>query len=431
MNRIIGLTAIGFSFLLSTLSAQPEATPRAITWLKPREGFRLETSAMIQLWSVYSHGQAIYNQGSGQYEPVDDRFNVQLRRARLVFRGQPYEKLKFTLALYYDLAGRDLLAGTVGGFNPAQPDLGVWDAFLQYELADGLVLTGGWFRPQVQRESITSGWTTNSFEKSMSQNYLRRHLVDSGPGRTAGLNLGGLVQGEKVGLNYNVGVFNPTTAFQGGSVGRSFAPLLAGRAVLTFGDPEMSTYKIGYQINYFNQRKGLSLDLNSSYQGKTDLFESAYTFGPGLLFNWGPVNLDGEWMWMSRAGSRPVNGTSPSDFTYTSQTGHIRLGYNITLPRFLLEPAFMYMRFSGGLTADEQADAAAVGSFSGQEETYDLGLNLYLNGHRLKVMLHYTWHTGEAGAAGDGARVNQFFSQSGVGAIRRGDWLGLGLNAIF
>ncbi|MCB0636100.1 MAG: hypothetical protein KDC54_05760, partial [Lewinella sp.] len=200
MNRILGILLF-VTFLLPAPAAiaQSAATPNVIQWLKPQEGFRLQTSAMIQLWSTYTHGQEIYNESSGQYEAVDDRFNVQLRRARLVFRGEPYQKLKFTLALFYDLAGRDLLAGTVGGFNPAQPDLGVWDAFLQYELADNLVLTGGWFRPQLQRESITSGWATNSFEKSMSQNYLRRHLVGAGPGRAAGLNIGGLVKGEKIG----------------------------------------------------------------------------------------------------------------------------------------------------------------------------------------------------------------------------------------
>ena len=49
----------------------------------------------------------------------------------------------------------------------------------------------------------------------------------------------------------------------------------------------------------------------------------------------------------------------------------------------------------------------------------------------LKVLLHYTWRAGDPGAAGDGATVNEYFYQSGVGAIRRGNWIGLGINAIF
>ena len=91
----------------------------------------------------------------------------------------------------------------------------------------------------------------------------------------------------------------------------------------------------------------------------------------------------------------------------------------------------MVMQFNGGETAEEQADASAVGFFSGSEQTYDAGVNFYLDRRNLKLMLHYTWRDGDPGAAGDGARVNQFFSQSGIGAIRRGNWLGLGLHAIF
>lgn len=405
-------------------------------WLQKNEGFALRPSMMVQLWSLYSTDYDIYNSDLGQYEAVDDRFNVQLRRARLLFRGEPYKRLRYNLVLFYDLAGRDLLASGVGGTNPAQPNFGVWDAFFQYQLkknSEAFYLTGGWFRPQMQRESITSGWSTNSFEKSMSQNYVRRHLVGAGPGRAAGLNLGGLLKGEKIGLNYNVGVFNPLqTAFNGGSVGRNFSPLLSARTVLYIGDPEMDRYKIGYEINYFNQRKGLSLDFNVATQGETDLFESSFAYGPGFLLNWGRLNLDGEWIFMQRSGTRPdIIGFR--EFDYQSNAGHIRLGYNIDVAKskYILEPVVMMMQFNGGLDAEEQADAVAVGAFSGNERTYNVGFNLYLDRRNLKLLCHYTFREGDAGDAGDGARVNQFFSQGGVGAIRRGNWLGLGINAIF
>lgn len=337
--------------------------------------------------------------------------------------------------MFYDLAGRDLLSSSIGGTNPAQPNFGVWDGFFQYQLTKGSQaawLTGGWFRPQMQRESITSGWSVNSFEKSMSQNYVRRHLVGTGPGRAAGLNIGGLFQGEKVGLNYNLGVFNPlTTSPLGQTVGREFAPLIAGRAVLYLGDPELTKYKIGYETNFYNKRKGVSLDFNASYQGQTDLFEESLAFGPGMLLNWGPLNLDGEWIFMTRSSTRTTSDGASRAFDYTSNTGHVRVGYNITVGKYMLEPVFMVMQFNGGETAEEQADASAVGAFSGSEQTYDAGVNLYLDRRNLKLMLHYTWRDGDPGAAGDGARVNQFFSQSGIGAIRRGNWLGLGLHAIF
>jgi len=412
-----------------------ETVPVKEMWLKKKEDFKFDIRMMVQLWTLYTMDQEVYNAETGSYEGVDDRFNTNLRRARLIMRGQPYPRLKYSLVMFYDLAGRDLLSASVGGNNPAQPNFGVWDGFFQYQLSKGSQsawLTGGWFRPQMQRESITSGWSVNSFEKSMSQNYLRRHLVGTGPGRAAGLNIGGLIQGEKIGLNYNLGVFNPlTTSPLGRTVGQEFAPLIAGRAVLYLGDPELTKYKIGYETNFYNKRKGVSLDFNASYQGQTDLFEESIAFGPGMLLNWGPLNLDGEWMFMTRSGARTTGEGALRSFDYSSNTGHVRVGYNITVGKYMLEPVFMVMQFNGGEAAVEQLDASAVGSFSGSEQTYDAGVNFYLDRRNLKLMLHYTWRDGDPGAAGDGARVNQFFSQGGIGAIRRGNWLGLGLHAIF
>lgn len=416
-------------------TATDEKVPVQEMWLKKKEDFKFNIRMMVQLWSLYSMDQEVYNAETGEHEGVDNRLNTNLRRARLLIGGEPYPRLKYSLAMFYDLAGRDLLSSSIGGTNPAQPNFGVWDGFFQYQLTKGSQaawLTGGWFRPQMQRESITSGWSVNSFEKSMSQNYVRRHLVGTGPGRAAGLNIGGLFQGEKVGLNYNLGVFNPlTTSPLGQTVGREFAPLIAGRAVLYLGDPELTKYKIGYETNFYNKRKGVSLDFNASYQGQTDLFEESLAFGPGMLLNWGPLNLDGEWIFMTRSSTRTAGDGASRSFDYTSNTGHVRVGYNITVGKYMLEPVFMVMQFNGGETAEEQADASAVGFFSGSEQTYDAGVNFYLDRRNLKLMLHYTWRDGDPGAAGDGARVNQFFSQSGIGAIRRGNWLGLSLHAIF
>lgn len=289
----------------------------------------------------------------------------------------------------------------------------------------------------MQRESITAAWAVNSFEKSMSQNYVRTHLVGTGPGRATGLNLGGLMQWDmgfvkKAALNYNLGIFNPVTAeLSGTSSGKKFSPLVAGRVSLSLGDPELTKYGIAYDINFFNKRRGGSLDFNFSSQGATDLFKSSRAFGPGLLFNWGPLNLDGEWIWLVREGKRTLENGDVRNFTVTSRTGHFRVGANIPAGRFVIEPTVLAMQFDGAMDASGQADAAAVKESSGQETTFDAGLNWYLDGKNLKLMVHYTWRKGDAGDAGDGSQVNMYFSQNGVGAIRRGDWLGVGLNAIF
>ncbi len=422
-------------FVLFVFAPFAKAQKNFDGWLKVKEDAKLKPFAMVQLWSSYSFGQQVYNTSTGLYDQVDDRSNIQFRRARLGFRAEPYTGLKFTIVGAYDLIGRDVNAALVGGSNNENlPDFGIWDAFFQWKVRQGkesLNVIGGYFRPQLSRESITSGWMVNSMEKAMSQTYIRTHLVGRSPGRALGLNLGGLLLDKK--LNYNIGIFNPLyQANNSNSTGSAFSPLLVGRVAYAIGDSEMTTYKIGYDINYFGKRRGITLAAGGSWQGATDLFERSYTAAFDVLLNYGPLNLDGEWNLMWRDGSRILVDQEVRDFTYQSGTGHIRAGYNVLVAnKFFLEPSFLLMHFRGGKDATSQADAAAVGVFSGSETTYDAGINWYLNEKRLKVMLHYTWRTGDAGDVGAGARVNSFFSQSNVGAIRRGDWIGLGVNAIF
>ncbi len=430
---------ITYLFFILLLAASVGAQSDFEHWLKKKDKLNIEPFMMVQLWSSYTTDMEVYNEGIEQYEAVDSRLNVLLRRARLGFRAQPYEGLKFTLVGAYDLVGRDALSGLSGGANNGSlPEFGIWDAFLQWKISkksEAFHLVGGYFRPQLGRESITSGWSVNSMEKSMSQNYIREHLVGTGPGRAVGLNLGGLLLPDdgEIGLNYNIGIFNPhTLANNGNSVGAEFAPLFVGRAVLYLGDPEMNNYKIAYDINYYGQRKGLSLGFGGSWQGRTETFEASYATEVDMLLNWGPLNFDADWNFMWREGQRPLPDDKVRDFTYASNTGHLRLGYNLVLQdKYFLEPTFMLMQFNGPASLVEQADAASVDASSGSERTYDAGINWYLNKKHLKLMLHYTWREGDAGEAGPGFTGNLYFSQSSVGAIRRGNWWGLGVHAVF
>ncbi|MDX1942496.1 MAG: hypothetical protein SFU99_18170 [Saprospiraceae bacterium] len=404
-------------------------------WLKKKEDTKIEPFIMLQLWGSYSLGQEVFSSVTKQYEPVDDRFNIMFRRARLGFRAAPYEGLQFTVMGAYDLLGRDVNSASVGGANNgSQPVFFIWDAFLQWKVNksdERLNIIAGYFRPQISRESITSAWAVNSMEKAMSQNYIRTHLVGTGPGRAVGLNLGGLLLNHNI--NYNIGIFNPVfQSNSGNSTGKNFAPLLVGRLAFNIGEPEMENYKIAYDINYFNERKGVTLATGGAWQGNTDLFTQSYTYSVDALINLGAFNLDGEWNWMWRDGIRTLENQSIRNFTSLSETGHIRAGYNIILNNnFFIEPSFMLMQFSGAKESTKQADAKAISASSGSESTYDTGINWYLNKKNLKIALHYTWRDGDPGDAGDGATVNAFFNQSDVGAIRRGDWLGLGLSAIF
>jgi len=421
----------------SAVIAQEE--PSFSNWMKEKDQFRIEPYFMIQLWSTYTTDYRVFNEENGQYEPVTDRGNIMIRRGRFGVRGEPFDGIKFNLQAAYDLIGRDLFAGITGGTNNASiPNFGIWDAFIQWRIRKGseaFYLTGGYFRPQLGRESITSGWSVNSMEKSMSQYYLRRHLTGTGPGRTVGLNFGGLAEvGGQLQLNYNLGIFTPQyISFSGNSLGGVFSPLYAGRVVFNIGDPELKRYKIAYDINYYGDRRGLSLGLGGSWQDKTDLFLRSVTTSVDWLFNWEALNVDGEWSILMREGRRPIDENGGvRNFTSRAQTGHLRAGYNIIIrDRWFFEPTFLFMFFNGASDDARQADALAVGAFSGRDYTFDAGINWYLNKNRLQVMLHYTWRNGDPGDAGDGATVNLYYFQSGIGAVQRGNWWGLGVNAIF
>lgn len=424
-----------YTFFILLISLSLSAQEKFENWQKLKDDFKIKPYLMIQSWATYSHNQAVYNIEKGSYETVDNRFNFQLRRMRFGLKAQPYEFLKFNFMAAYDLIGRDVNAATMGGFNNGSPNLSVFDVQLNLRLIknDLLWLTAGYFRPQIGRESITSGWSVNSFEKAMSQSYLRKHLVGLGPGRAAGLNLGGNWMSEgKFALNYNLGIFNPLyLANNGNSMGTSFAPLMVGRLVLQFGDAEQQKYKLGYNINYFNERKGLSLGLGAAHQGETPLFDQSQSLSADLLFNWGPLNLDAEWNLMQRKGSRLLADSTMHNISSNPMTGHARIGYNIILAeRYFIEPVLMLMWFEGAMDTEAQLDATALGHSAARDYALDAGLNWYLNKKKLKVSLHYVYQMGEKAEATDGATPNSYFNQKGVGAIRRGSYLGLGLNLI-
>ncbi len=397
--------------------------------------YKIQTSVGLQLWATYTSGMEVYNAETRQYDAAGNRLNTQIRRTRLAVKGQPFENLSFNFTAALDLVGKDLLSATeAGGNNGSSPAFRVWNAFVQWRLIpkkEYANLVAGYQIVPLGRESITSALRSTSMEKSWSQNYLRRHLTGIGPGRAMGINLGGLFlnhQQSNIHFEYNVGVFNPVfEAYNGNSTGLRSSPLLAGRAVIHVGDPESAKYSMSHKINYFGKRKGLSLGIAAAEQGQTDLFRQNRAIGGDVLFNYGPLNIDGEYYHLYRSS---FDLDASQSFTTHSRTGYARMSYNVELPRqLILEPVATYWFFQGAMGADEQSQAQAVKSSAGNDESLDLGANLYWNPD-FKISLHYTWRCGDAGVGGEGADINNYFNQSGLGAIRRGNWLGLGLVVI-
>jgi len=392
---------------------------------------KIEPVLSFQFWSTYTQGLKVFNSDLNIYEPAENRLNFQFRRGRFGFKGQMSDQFRFTFIGSFDLAGRDLLSATSGGLNTGSlPGLGLWDAFGEYKLSkksEVVYLVFGWFRPQFSRESMTAVWATSSFEKAMSQNYIRTHLVGIGSGRAAGVNFGGLLKNKKNKIfgQYNIGLFTPQwLKYSGNSAGFNTSLLKSARLVYYLGDPEMTKYGISYQTNYFNKRKGLSLGISYADQGQTDLFDKNTAFQPDILFNWGSFNLDAEWNFMQRVSLQ-------QNVRYPEGAGHIRFSNNVQLFGLFLEPTFMYVKYKGGLTIQEQFLASSISANAGTDENIDYGVNIYFNQNKFKVAFHHTWNRGNMGEGLPGFSQNLYFRQNGLGAIKRGNYWGLGINGIF
>lgn len=433
MKKII---TIALLFIAFGINAQGDKTENL--WSKKLKNFKIKPIVGLQLWSTYTFDAKVFDEETGKYKTVDNRFNTQIRRTRFGIKGQPYKNLKFNFTTSLDLVGRDVLSATQGGGNNGgSPIFRIWNAYLQWKIFDkndGLHLTTGYIPPQIGRESITAALRVTSMEKSWSQNYLRRHLVGIGPGRALGLNVGGLLLNENkdLGISYDAGIFNPVFESLGGnSTGVKSSVLFSGRIVFHLGDLEFEKYTISRKVNYFGKRKGLSVAFAAAKQGATDLFIQNSVYGIDWLLNWGNLNLSGEWSILEREGEEIMIGNTIRNISTTSNTGFARLGYNINLKNSrVLEPVLIFTQFNGTLKSAEQTDAAFLNAFAGQDQYVEASLNYYFNPN-LKLSLSCTFQDGDLGESDAGPRFNNYFYQGGVGAIQRGNWLGVGVVAIF
>ena len=403
-------------------------------WVNKLEKYQLQPILGLQLWSTYTLGMEIFDIEEQTYTKVQNRINTQLRRSRLGIKGMLNPNLKFNFITSLDLVGKDNLSGTdANGNNGSSPNFRIWNAYVQWKIrpkSDAIHLSIGYLPPQIGRESINSALRSTSIEKSWSQNYLRHHLTGTGPGRVMGLNLGGVfpLAAKQFKLGYDFGLFNPV--FQsdaGNSSGRKSTPLLVGRIVVHIGDAEQKKYTLSHKVNYFSTRQGLSVALSGAHQGNTDLYDKNYVVGGDFLLNWNHFNFDGEWTLLRRLRKTQNPRLKNDQLSVNSNTGYVRMSYNIHLKnQWVLEPCLMFMQFNGAMDTIGQTEAKLLSSHSGRDHNLDIGGNLYFNPD-LKLSLHYTFRDGEIGDIGPGASINNYFYQAGIGAIKRGEWLGIGL----
>lgn len=427
--RFVNVTFLS-SLVIASLSGQQSESSN---WNNFLEKYKIKTSLGFQLWSTYTIGQERYDPTTLSYQQVDDRWNLQLRRSRLSITGQAYKNLKFKLTAALDLIGRDANSATQGGnnFNGNFGHFSLWNMYIQWQptsSSDLLHVTSGFLPPQIGRESITAALKSTSYEKSWSQNYLRRSIVGKGPGRAMGINIGGQkIFTNQFTFSYDVGIFSPQVfGDTDNSQGIKASPLLVGRIAFHFGQPESETYGIGHRVNYFGKRNGFTVALASSYQGNSDLFDSNLAYGLDWLFNHNNINIDGEWTFFERSRI-----DQNFDISTTSNTGYCRIGYNIILHDYrILEPVVKFTKFNGAMNASDQIMASELKAFYGKDQILDIGANLHIN-PKLKVSVSYVHNAGDSGDALPEMTNNNFFINSNKNPIQRGDLLGMALVAIF
>jgi hypothetical protein len=71
---------------------------------------------------------------------------------------------------------------------------------------------------------------------------------------------------------------------------------------------------------------------------------------------------------------------------------HIQNAYSIPLKKTFIEPSFTYEKYEG--TGNK-----ALFKQIGDDETYDIGVNWYLDGQKIKLSLHYILQEGSISEA--------------------------------
>lgn len=364
MHKLFFITPLICNFIFPQISF-------ALPKIEYEKDKNIEFFQSVQLFNVYT----ISNDSN-----IDNRNDLFIRRGRFGLQGKLEKDLSYKVCFAYDNVGKDSKTKLWGlSQNTENSNFSIFDAFFTYKLVNNLAnITLGFFRPQIGRESITPAFEVTSFEKALTNFYIRPHLVGRGNGRDTGINLGGLYSLDKFSINYNIGFFDLNhEKITGGSSdskngSNKWSPLLASRFVFSFGDPEFENYKTSYNINYFGNRRGLSVGFNYTNQGQTDLFKQNNLIGSDILFNFDNFNFDAEFDLLSR--------NSKGNDYYQDNVFHIRASYNINVyNNYFLEPVVMYSQ-------SNISSKSLLGLNS--ESQVDLGCNFYINKNNSKILAH-------------------------------------------
>lgn len=178
MNKIIILVSLLYNFIFPQISF-------ALPKIEYEKDKNIEFFQSVQIFNVYT----ISNDSN-----IDNRNDLFIRRGRFGLQGKLEKDLNYKICFAYDNVGKDSKTKIWGlAQNTENSNFSIFDAFFTYKLVNNLAnITLGFFRPQIGRESITPAFEVTSFEKALTNFYIRPHLVGRANGRDTGINLGGL-----------------------------------------------------------------------------------------------------------------------------------------------------------------------------------------------------------------------------------------------
>jgi hypothetical protein len=354
----------------------------------------LELTQTYQFWFIDTYNA----------DKTDARLDAYIRRARFGLKGQVLPQIDYQVQFAFDNLSKDPYTGTIGtGQKVENTEFKVWDAYATYHLQPQFAnITFGLQIPQLSREMINSFSKLPSLDNGLTYSYELAAVSTRPSGREAGINIGGLYADstKPYSASYNVGIYDAAQDKNSTLTGSAhWSPLVTGRAVITLGDPEALTYKLTPDINFFGQRKGISIAGFGSYQGHVDEldsltkkymggFKNNSIYGADMLFNWSWLEIDGEYTFMHRCFTDSFNlaDTVIKSAEYTDKAWHIRSSVCIPIGSYYLEPTIMYSEFTG--------DKYSALYPSGWDHLIDMGVNWYVTKTNAKISLHYVQQNG-------------------------------------
>lgn len=363
---------IGFSLLLlsiispTVVQSQSEKN-NTFTFTEFQKDKAFQPVVAVESWLTYT-----MNAGNEDAD-YTNRASASFHRLRFGAKGSPYSWLSYAIEFSLDRLGEDPYSAVRGSYN----GLDIWKALVTAKLSknDLLHLHAGYYWAAISLDYTTSPWAVSSFDKPRSDWYLRNFMTGKGNGIETGIGLGGLKNFDGFGINYQLGAFAPS-AFHGTEHAN---PLLTGRVMFSFGDPEQKTYKIRHSGNHWNSRNSLTIGFGGATIGEVDngsniAFDRANAYGADISATKGGFKVEAEYYKMNReySGSPDFEGTE----------WFVRLGYNIPFKGTFVEPSVSYDHYEG-------EGESSLFRFIGDDATFDAGVNWYLNRDKLKLSLHY------------------------------------------